>query len=95
MFSFKMCVGFSSKADHITDQSSLHYGLRAMGAMLLWISVLCLHIQMFQMEISTLSIILFAAKYSRQVKRGPVELGADLAERKMNVALDQTIILGL
>ena len=45
------CVGFSSKADHITDQSSLHYGQRAMGALLLWISELYLPIQIYQMEI--------------------------------------------
>ena len=36
-----------------------------------------LHIQIFQMEISTLTIIFSARKYSRCMKKGPVELRAD------------------
>ena len=42
-----------------------------------------LHIQIFQMESSTLPIILFASKHlDEKWKRGPVELGANLAEKK-------------
>ena len=71
----------------------MHYGQRAMGALLLWISELYLPIQIFQMEISTLS------KYSRQVTKGPVgsRSGREEDEQdhpRMNVAPDQTIILG-
>ena len=45
-----------------------------------------LHIQIFQMESSTLPIILFASKHlDEKWKRGPVELGANLAEKKKKV----------
>ena len=50
-----------------------------MGAMTLSIGNFAshfLHIQIFQMEISTLTIIFSARKYSRYMKKGPVELRA-------------------
>ena len=52
-----------------------------MGAMTLRNLELCPSfsppIQIFQMEISTLTIIFSARKYSRYMKKGPVELRAD------------------
>ena len=49
-----------------------------MGALTLRVSVLCLlffHIQIFQMEIATLSIIFLHANIPDKMKKKPVELG--------------------